>query len=77
MDELLIDRAHLGHERKEQLAAILEVVGDRAAALGADGLDVEADEFTAAAVARFLEDADLVEGSAEVGTAEVFILVLF
>ena len=45
--------------------------------MGADGLDVEADEFAASAVAGFLEDADLVEGRAEVGSTEVLILIVF
>ena len=45
-------------------------------ALGAHGFHVEADEFAPPAVATFLQHADLVEGDAQVGGAEVFVLIV-
>ena len=76
-DQGVVERADLVDEVKEQLPAVAQMVRYGTTALGADGLHIKPDEFTAAAVTGFLKDAHLVEGAPEVRPAEVFVLVVF
>ncbi|MEY5025336.1 MAG: hypothetical protein RLZZ244_864 [Verrucomicrobiota bacterium] len=76
VEEGVVEGADFIDEVEEEFAAGDEVVEGRAAALGAHDLYIEADELAGTSVAILLQHADLVECGAEVGRAEILVLVV-
>ena len=76
-DEGLVKGTVFRYQQQKDFAAVGEVGRDGGTGLGAHGFDIQTDELAAAAITGFFEHADLVETDAEVGAAEVFILIVF
>ncbi len=74
---LLVERADELEQAEEKGSAVCEVFGCHVRFLGPHCLDVEADELAVFSVVVFFEDANLVEGTAEVNGPEGFVLVEF
>src|SRR3954471_14567349 len=73
----LIEAPRFVEERQKSSPAILEVGGPMLRTRRAEGMDIETNVFAVFPVAISFQRADLVEGDAEVGTAERFVLVKF
>lgn len=73
---LLVEAADFLEQAEEGAAAVGEMVKPVFLFRGAEGMHVEADVFSSAAVAIAFERADLVERAAKVGAAERTVLVI-
>lgn len=71
----LVERSRFFNEVQKSAPAIDEVIGPMLDLGGAEGVDVEADVFTAAAVSGSFEHAHLIKGASEIGAAKGLVLI--
>ena len=72
-----VKRADLFHQSQEYPPAIGQVARGNVGFLRAHGFDVQADERARFGISAQFQHADLIEGGAQVGAAEGFVLIKF